>query len=188
MKTKAADTIASSQKKTSSNLKSSKDTLENIFQDMLKDMYWAEKHVLKALPKMAKASHHEELREAFDSHLEQTQLQIQRIEDCFDLMDVKATAKKCEAMEGLVKEGEETIGKYAEGFARDAALIAAVQKIEHYEISSYGTMRTMAKVLGKVQCAELLEESKDEEAETDERLTEIAEKINQLAAEMAEQV
>lgn len=164
--------------------RSSKETLEDIFEDMLKDIYWAEKHLLKALPKMAKASHSEELKESFNVHLAQTHLQIQRIEDCFELLNMKPLAKKCEAMKGLVKEGEETIEKHEEGPARDAAIIAAAQKIEHYEISSYGTMRTMAKVLGKVKCAELLEETKDEEAETDANLTELAEKINQLAAEM----
>ncbi len=166
--------------------KSSKESLGDILEDMLKDIYWAEKHLVKALPKMAKAAHNEELKEAFESHLEQTQNQIGRIEKCFELMELKAVAKKCEAMMGLVKEGAEAIEAHEEGHARDAALIAAAQKVEHYEISAYGTMRTMASVLGRVQCAELLEETKDEEAETDMKLTELAEKINQLAAEVEE--
>lgn len=177
----------SSRKKVNS--RSSKETLEDILEDMLKDIYWAEKYLVKALPKMAKAAYHEDLREAFEFHQEETQLQISRIEKCFEILEMKPIAKKCEAMEGLVKEGAEVMEDYEEGHARDAALIAAAQKIEHYEISAYGTMRTMATVLGKVQCAELFEDSKDEEAETDVKLTELAEKINQLAAEMeAEEV
>jgi ferritin-like metal-binding protein YciE len=171
----------SSRKKVS--IRSSKDTLEDILEDMLKDIYWAEKHLVKALGKMAKSAYHEDLKEAFDVHLEETQRQVERLDKCFELLDRKSSAKKCEAMEGLIEEASEAIGNYEEGHARDAALIAAAQKIEHYEISAYGTLRTMATVLGKVQCAELFEQTKDEEAETDVKLTELAEKINQLAAE-----
>ena len=167
--------------------KSSKETLEDIFEDLLKDIYWAEKHLTKALPKMAKAAFHEELKEAFDAHLEETKLQVSRVEECFSLIKVKPVAKKCEAMEGLVKEGEEAIADHDKSHARDAALIAAAQKVEHYEISAYGTLRTMATVLGKVQCAQLLEETKDEEAEADVKLTALAVKINQLAAEVVEE-
>ncbi len=167
--------------------KSSKETLEDIFEGLLKDIYWAEKHLTKALPKMAKASFNDELKEAFEAHLEETKLQVSRVEECFSLIKVKPVAKKCEAMEGLVKEGEEAIADHDKSHARDAALIAAAQKVEHYEISAYGTLRTMATVLGKVQCAQLLEETKDEEAEADVRLTALAAKINQLAAEMVEE-
>jgi ferritin-like metal-binding protein YciE len=180
-KTSAAKTSTAKSKGAS---KSSKDTLEDIFEGILKDMYWAEKFLTKALPRMAKASHNEELREAFDDHLEQTLRQVERLEKCFDIIETKAVGKKCAAMEGLVKEGAELIEEYEKGNARDAALIAAAQKIEHYEISAYGTLRTMATVLGKMQCAELLEATKDEEAETDEKLTVIAERINQMAAEI----
>jgi ferritin-like metal-binding protein YciE len=182
----SAPRTPSSRKK--ANAKSSKESLEDILEDMLKDMYWAEKHLLKTLPKMAKAAHHEELREAFERHRDETQLQVERIEKCFGILEIKPVAKKCEAMEGLAKEGAEVIEDHEKGHARDAALIAAAQKVEHYEISAYGTMRTMSTVLGKVQCAELFEESKDEEAETDVKLTLLAEKINQLAAEMEEEV
>lgn len=168
-------------------IKSSKETLEDIFEDLLRDIYWAEKHLTKALPKMAKASFNEELKDAFTTHLEQTQQQITRLEQCFELIEKKAIAKKCEAMEGLIKEGEEVIENFDEGNARDAGLIAAAQKVEHYEISAYGTLRTMATVLGKSRCAELLEETKDEEAETDVKLTELSEKINQLACQMQEE-
>ncbi len=166
--------------------KSSKETLEAIFEDMIKDIYWAEKHLIKALPKMAKASFNDDLKEAFEAHFEETQNHVTRLEECFELIEVKAVAKKCEAMEGLVKEGAEIIEDHERGHARDAALIAAAQKVEHYEISAYGTLRTMATVLGKMQCAKLLEETKDEEAETDIKLTVLAERINQLAAEFYE--
>ena len=168
--------------------KSSKENLEEIFEDLLKDIYWAEKHLTKALPKMSKASFNEDLKAAFDNHLEVTEHQVKRIEQCFELLDKKASAKKCPAMEGLVKEGEEVIEELSEGHARDAGLIAAAQKIEHYEISAYGTLRTMAKVLGKAQCAELLEETKDEEAEADQQLNDLAERINQMACEVGEEV
>jgi ferritin-like metal-binding protein YciE len=180
-KTSLAKTTAAQSKGTS---KSSKDTLEDIFEDILKDIYWAEKFLTKALPKMAKASHNVDLREAFEDHLEQTVRHVERIEKCFEIIETRAVGKKCAAMEGLVKEGTEVIEDHEKGNARDAALIAAAQKIEHYEISTYGTLRTMATVLGKMQCAELLEETKDEEAEADEKLTALAEKINQMAAEM----
>jgi ferritin-like metal-binding protein YciE len=168
-------------------IKSSKENLEDIFEDLLKDIYWAEKHLTKALPKLAKAAFNEDLKAAFELHLEQTQQQIGRLEECFELLEKKAVAKKCDAMEGLVKEGEEVIENHDEGHARDAALIAAAQKVEHYEISAYGTLRTMATVLGKAQCAQLLEETKDEEAETDVKLTELAVKINQMACELQEE-
>ncbi len=191
MKTKkTAATKAKAAKKTPAKKvveKSNKETLEIIFLDLLKDIYWAEKHLTKALPKMAKAAFNQDLREAFESHLEETKLQITRVEECFDLIKVKPVAKKCEAMQGLVKEGEETIADHKKGHARDAALIAAAQKVEHYEISAYGTLRTMATVLGKVQCATLLEETKDEEAEADEKLTNLAAHINEKAAELVEE-
>ena len=176
---------ATSRKKVSSKpQKSSKETLEDILEDMLKDTYWAEKHLAKALPKMAKAAYNEDLKEAIENHLEETKLQIDRLEKCFAIMEMKPVAKKCEAMHGLVEEGAEAIEDHQKGHARDAAIIAAAQKVEHYEISAYGTMRTMANVLGKVQCAELFEETKDEEAQADEKLTALADRINQLAAEI----
>lgn len=162
-------------------MKSSKESLEDIFEDMLKDIYWAENHLAKALPKMAKASYNEELKDAFEGHLKETKGQIARLEQCFKLLDMKPQGKKCPAMQGLVEEGQEAISDHDSSHARDAALIGAAQKVEHYEISSYGTLRTMATVLGRVQCAELLEANKDEEAETDEKLSRLAEKINKLA-------
>jgi ferritin-like metal-binding protein YciE len=166
--------------------KSSKETLSDIFEDQLKDIYWAEKHLVKALPKMAKAAHNQDLQQAFENHLEQTKAQVEKVERCFNIMDKKPTAKKCEAMDGLLKEGAEAIEDYAKGHARDSALIAAAQKVEHYEISSYGTMRSMANVLGKQPCAEILHEIELEEANTDKRLTALSERINRLATEMGE--
>ena len=167
--------------------RTSKESLEDIFENLLKDIFWAEKHLVKALPKIAKATYNELLTEAFEAHLDETQMQVQRLENCFELADIRPVGKRCEAMEGLVKEAMSAVEDYESGHARDAALIAAAQKIEHYEISAYGTLRTMATVLGKVQCATLLEESKDEEAEADMKLTELAEKINQMAATMEEE-
>jgi ferritin-like metal-binding protein YciE len=184
LKQKQMERISKIKKRTE---KSSKETLEDIFEDLLKDIYWAEKHLVKALPKMVKASSSEDLQEAFENHYEETKLQVIRLEECFTLLEKKAVGKKCEAMEGLVKEGAEVIEKHSNGHARDAALIAAAQKIEHYEISAYGTLRTMATVLGKVQCAKLLEETKDEEADADVKLTELAARINHLAAELVEE-
>lgn len=187
MKSKSQSSKASGSAKSARSARTSKETLEDIFENTLKDIYWAEKHLTKALAKMSKAAYNEELRDAFDTHLEETEMQITKLEKCFELIGKKAAAKKCEAMEGLIKEGEEQIEEYEEGHARDAALIGAAQKVEHYEISAYGTLRTMANVLGMSECAEILEEIKDEEAETDVKLTEVAEKINQLACEVDEE-
>lgn len=179
---KAARKTAAKSARSSRIIKSSKESLEDIFEDMLKDIYWAENHLSKALPKMAKASYNEELKEAFEVHLKETQGQISRLEQCFSLLSMKPQGKKCAAMQGLVEEGQEAIDAHESGHARDAALIGAAQKVEHYEISSYGTLRTMATVLGRVQCAELMEANKDEEAETDEKLTRLSEKINKWAS------
>lgn len=186
MKTKSQPRKSTAKRKATS--KSSKETLTDILGGMLRDIYWAEKLLTKALPKMAKAAHHDDLKAAFETHLEETKLQIERIEECFRLMEIKPIAKKCEAMAGLVKEGAEAIEDHTQGHARDAALIASAQKVEHYEISAYGTMRTMANVLGLTECATLLEETKQEEAETDVALTILAEKINQMAAEVEDEV
>jgi ferritin-like metal-binding protein YciE len=190
MKTKTQSNRANGShatKSSSRSAKTSKETLEDIFEDTLRDIYWAEKHLTKALAKMSKAAYNEELKDAFDSHLEQTEMQVSKLEKCFDLLGKKPMGKKCEAMEGLIKEGEEQIEEHEEGHPRDAALIGAAQKVEHYEISAYGTLRTMANVLGMTQCAEILEEIKDEEAETDVKLTEIADRINHLACAVDEE-
>jgi len=146
-------------------------SLRETFVEELKDLYDAEKQLLKALPKMAKAAQHEELKAAFETHLEETQNHIQRLEEVFEAFGETAKGKKCKAMQGLVEEGQDLIDE-EEG---DAALICAAQKIEHYEIASYGSLRTWAEMLEEDEAVDLLQETLDEEKATDEKLTEIAE-------------
>jgi len=154
--------------------------LKELFIDEIKDIYWAEKHLTKALPKMKKAATSEELQDAFTTHLEQTQEHVVRLEKVFELLEEKAQAKKCDAMEGLVEEGEGIIEDTEDGTAtRDVGLILAAQKVEHYEIATYGGLAQLAKTLGLEEIAEILEETLSEEKETDKLLSEIAEnKIN----------
>jgi len=152
-------------------------TMEDLFLEEIRDLMDAEKQITKALPKMAKAATSEELREAFEEHLEQTRGQIERLEQIFAEMGVKSGGQKCAAMEGLVKEGEEMISMTEEGLVRDAGLIGAAQRVEHYEMAGYGCARTFAQLLGRDEAADLLQETLDEEKETDERLTEIAESM-----------
>jgi len=150
--------------------------LNELFLDELKDIYWAEQHLVKALPKMAKAATSAELRTAIENHLQETENHVSRLEDVFDSIDEKAVAKKCEAMAGLIKEGDEIVSETEKGtFTRDAGIISAAQKIEHYEIASYGTLRTLANVLGYNEAAELLEATLGEEKTADRILTQIAE-------------
>ncbi len=163
----------------------SKSMLECFFIDELKDIYWAEKHLTKALPKLKKASTSEELANAFEDHLQVTHGHITRLEEVFELMGQKAQAKKCDAMEGIVKEGESVIEDTEEGTAtRDAALIFAAQKAEHYEIATYGTLAQLANNMGRPDVAKLLHETLDEEKDADVSLTKIA--VSQINA-MAEQ-
>jgi len=150
--------------------------LEKFFEDSLKDIYWAEKHLTKALPKMQKAATTEELKTAIEEHTAQTEEQVSRLEQVFELLGKKAQAKKCDAMEGLVKEGESMVEETQDGsMTRDVAIIMAAQKVEHYEISSYGTLVAWANILGEEEAADLLQLTLDEEKETDDLLTEIAE-------------
>ncbi len=150
--------------------------LMEFFTDELKDIYWAEKHLVKALPKMKKAATSPELQEAFESHLEQTKTHVERLEEVFEILGKKAQAKKCDAMEGLVKEGESIIEDTEKGTAtRDVGLIIAAQKVEHYEIATYGGLAQLAKTLGLEEVKNILGTTLDEEKETDELLTEIAE-------------
>jgi ferritin-like metal-binding protein YciE len=155
--------------------------LNELFIDELKDIYWAEKHLAKSLPKMAKAATSDELRAAIENHLSETENQITRLEDAFASIGEKAVAVKCEAMAGLLKEGEEIISETEKGsITRDAGIISAAQKIEHYEIASYGTLKTLASVLGYNEAAELLDSTLQEEKTCDSLLTKIAEAgINQ---------
>jgi ferritin-like metal-binding protein YciE len=159
--------------------------LQELFIEELRDIYWAEKHLVKALPKMEKATSSEQLAQAFADHLAVTQEQVSRLEQVFELMGEKARGKKCDAMEGLVKEAESVIEDTEEGTAtRDVALIIAAQKVEHYEIAAYGGLATLAKTLGKTEVAQLLGQTLEEEKETDELLTQLAENnINQSASQ-----
>jgi len=157
--------------------------LRELFEDSLKDIYWAEKALTKALPKMAKKATSEELIAALNEHLTVTQEQVTRLEEVFTTLGVKAQAKKCEAMEGLIKEANEIMESTAQGVVRDAGIISAGQKVEHYEIATYGTLTAFAKILGENEAAELLYQTLNEEKEADEKLTEVAESsINVQAA------
>jgi len=146
--------------------------LRNSFLQELADLYDAEKQLLKALPKMAKAAQHEDLRQGFEEHLQQTEEHVRRLEEVFQIFGQPAKGKKCKAMEGLVEEGKEIIEE-EEG---DAALICAAQKVEHYEIASYGSLVAWAGLLEEENAVELLEQTLEEEKATDEKLTEVAER------------
>jgi ferritin-like metal-binding protein YciE len=150
--------------------------LEQLFVRELQDIYWAEKHLVKALPKLHKAANDEELKEAFAGHLQVTQTHVGRLEQAFQLLDKKVQAKKCEAMAGLTKEAEDIIGETEPGTStRDAGLIIAAQKVEHYEIATYGSLKQLAKTLGNTELSNLMDATLMEEKEADERLTSIAE-------------
>ncbi|HEY1009073.1 MAG TPA: ferritin-like domain-containing protein [Sphingobacteriaceae bacterium] len=157
--------------------------LMKLFNEELKDIHGAEKQLLKALPKMAKAATSDELRSAIEMHIGQTENQISRIEQVFEVMGKKPSSKTCEAMKGLVEEGKSIMEDTESGtMTRDAGIISAAQKIEHYEIASYGTLRTLANFLGLNDAVSLLEETLNEEKETDANLTKIAEGfVNQAA-------
>lgn len=183
---KASKKSTSSKKQTPSYTQEENNSmLQELFLDELRDIYWAEKHLVKALPKMEKACSSEELAAAFADHLAVTQEQVSRLEQVFELLGEKARGKKCEAMEGLVKEAESVIEDTEEGTStRDVALIIAAQKVEHYEIAAYGGLATLAKTLGKTEIKDLLGQTLDEEKETDELLTQLAENnINQSASQ-----
>lgn len=159
------------------------ESLESVFKSELTEVYYAQQRLGKTYEKMAEAASNEELKKVFEGQVHNTELQIGRIEKCFEMLELKADAKYADIVSGLIDSVKVTISDFSEGPARDTALIAAAQKIEHYGISAYGTLRTIATLMGRVQCAQLLEENKDEEAETDENLTRIAVTINQVALE-----
>jgi ferritin-like metal-binding protein YciE len=148
--------------------------LMKLFEDELKDIYWAEKALTKAIPKMISNATSEELIAALEHHLTETKEQVKRVEQVFEILDKKASPKKCEAMEGLMKEAEEIMESCEEGAMCDAGIISAAQKVEHYEIASYGTLRQFAETLGLVDAAELLQITLDEEKAADEKLSEVA--------------
>ncbi|MBA3913176.1 MAG: ferritin-like domain-containing protein [Acidobacteriales bacterium] len=157
------------------------ESLRELYIDELKDLYSAETQLVKALPKLAKASSSEDLRSAFEKHLEQTHGQVQRLEKIFQALGENPKGKKCMGMQGLVEEGAEMMQEDFEGAVMDAALIGAAQRVEHYEIAAYGTVRSFAETLGETQHVTLLEATLNEEKETDERLTRLAKEINQQA-------
>jgi ferritin-like metal-binding protein YciE len=157
------------------------ESLEKLLVHELKDLYSAEKQILKALPKMAKAATNPELRQAFEKHLKQTEEQVRRIEKIFDSLEGSPAGKRCKGMEGLVEEGKEILEEEMPDDLRDAALIGAAQKVEHYEIASYGTARAFAERLGLNEAARLLQATLDEEGATDQLLTSIAQRVNSEA-------
>jgi len=158
-------------------------TLDELLEDELKDIYSAETQLLKALPKMAKGAESGDLRAAFEKHLEQTRVHVQRIEEICNDLNVKPKGKKCAGMEGLVREGEEVLQSDAASEPKQAALIGAAQRMEHYEIAAYGTARAHARQLGYLKAVELLSQTLDEEKDTDQKLTQLAEnRINVKAA------
>ena len=161
-------------------------SFDDLFVEQLQDLYDAEQRITKALPKMAGAAHNPSLKAAFEEHLRQTENQVKRLEQVFQHLGKSAESKTCEAMKGLIEEGSEVISGEGDPHVKDAALIAAAQRVEHYEIAAYGTVRTFAQRLGKSECARLLQQTLDEEADTDKKLTALAEKaINPKAAAMA---
>ncbi|MDX1952998.1 MAG: ferritin-like domain-containing protein [Verrucomicrobiota bacterium] len=159
------------------------ETLQELYLDMLKDTYDAEQQLTKSLPKMAKACENEELRAAFEEHLEVTNGQIQRLDQIFEMLGEKSKGKKCMAMKGLLEEAKELMEEDADPNVLDAGLIAAAQKVEHYEIAAYGCLRTYAELMGLDEQAELLQETLDEEKEADDNLTDLAETCINLEAE-----
>jgi ferritin-like metal-binding protein YciE len=162
-------------------------TLDDLFHDTLKDIFYAEKKILTSLPKMAKAAHNADLKAAFEKHHAQTEEQIARLEKVFASIDQKPLGKKCDAIEGILAEGTEIIEEYKGSAALDAGLISAAQAVEHYEITRYGTLATWADELGNDEGAKLLKESLDEEEDTDKALSELAESVvNQEAQAAAE--
>jgi ferritin-like metal-binding protein YciE len=160
-------------------------TLDDLFRDTLKDIYYAEKKILATLPKMAKAAQNEELTAAFEKHRAQTERHVERLEQVFALIDQKPKGKTCDAIVGITDEGAEIMKNYKGSPALDAGLIAAAQAVEHYEISRYGTLRTWAKEIGINSAVPLLEETLNEEKATDEALTRIAESVVNKHAEAA---
>ena len=158
-------------------------SLEDLFVNLLKDIYYAEKQILKALPKMAKKADSDDLRQAFEHHLEETRGQVERLEQVFALCDLKPTAKTCAAIKGILEEGEEDMKEAKDPDVLDAGMIADAQAVEHYEIARYGTMVAWAKQLGMNDAAGLLEETLEQEHNADRTLTEIAEgSLNREAA------
>ncbi len=156
--------------------------LRDLYIDELRDLYSAENQLVKALPKMAKAASNEQLAQGFLDHLEETKGHVDRLKEIFDGLQTKPTGKVCKAMEGLIEEGKEMIEEDAEDEVRDAGLIGAAQRVEHYEMAAYGVARNFAKLLGEADAAKLLQQTLDEEAATDKKLTKLADSVINLEA------
>jgi ferritin-like metal-binding protein YciE len=154
------------------------ENLHELFVGELKDIYDAEKQLTKALPKMAKAADNQELRSAFEEHLAITRMQVNRLEEVFKSLGMAARGKPCEGMKGLIEEGQEKMEEFGQGPTLDAGLIASAQKVEHYEIATYGTLATFAEIMGHQDAKDLLGQTLDEEKEADEKLTQVAGQIN----------
>lgn len=151
------------------------DSLKKLYVEELKDLYSAEKQILQALPKMVKKATNPQLKDAFQEHLQVTQVQVERLERIFEALGKPARGKKCKAMEGLLEEGKEVMAEDMEAEVMDAALISAAQRVEHYEMAGYGTVRTWAELLGEKDAAKLLQQTLDEEGDADKSLTQLAE-------------
>lgn len=167
-------TIGSEKVKSGQKASMKSSQLMKLFEDGLKDLYWAENALVKAIPKLIKNTTSPELNEALTAHLEQTKVHVTRLEEVFTLIGVKVEAKKCDAMEGLIKEASGIMEECEEGSMRDAGIISAAQKVEHYEIASYGTLRQFAETLDLSKVAELLETTLQEEKEADLKLSDVA--------------
>jgi ferritin-like metal-binding protein YciE len=161
-------------------------TLDDLFEDTLKDIYYAENKILKALPKMAKAAHSEELKAAFEKHLKETQGHVVRLEKVFKLIDTAPKGKKCEAIEGIIEEGAEIMKEFKGAPALDAGLVSSAQAVEHYEIARYGTLKRWAEQMGLDDASRLLDSTLSEEKNTDETLTELADSMINEQAQAAE--
>ena len=156
-------------------------TIEKLFVDELKDLYSAETQITKALPKLAKASNSAELRSAFENHLKETRAHVERLEQIFSILETSPRGKTCEGMKGLLKEGSEMVKETEKGAVRDAAMISAAQRVEHYEMAGYGSVRTYAQLLGRENMVKILEKTLEEEKSADSKLTSIARNVNDEA-------
>jgi ferritin-like metal-binding protein YciE len=162
------------------------DSLRKLYIEELKDLYSAEKQILQALPRMAKKASNPQLKAGFEEHLRQTEQHVQRLEQIFEALGKSPRGKKCKGMEGVIEEGKEVLQEDMDDETRDAALISAAQRVEHYEMAGYGTVRTYAQLLGERQAASLLQQTLDEEGQTDKKLTQLAESINVEAMQEVE--
>ena len=161
-------------------------TLEDLFMDLLKDVYYAERKILKALPKMARGANSPELSTAFEKHHDETQTHVERLQEVFDILGKPARGKTCQAIEGILEEGEDVLESFKGSPALDAGLIASAQAVEHYEISRYGTLRNWAELLGQREIAKILQDTLNEEEATDCKLTKLAEgSLNKAALKAA---